>query len=175
MDKAIIISSISVGVSLFALGWNFYRDVVLKSRVKGNIAITNIHHGNKIFGPFITFTITNLGPGKVHLESIYIAKLSWLRFFGRKIAKIFKSESKYAHVMWDHTNEYSSKLPTSLDVGEKATFLLKSNQESFLSVNPTHAGITDSFGRFHWASTASLKATKSEYFEKYTMNEWGFM
>jgi hypothetical protein len=76
--------------------------------------------------------------------------------------------------MWDYTNAYSSKLPVSLDIGEKATFLLKSNKDSFLSVNPTHVGVTDSFGRFHWVSPASLRATKSEYFAKYSENAWGF-
>ena len=174
MEKSLVISSISVAISIFALGWNFYRDVVLKSRAKGNISITNIYHKNEMFGPFITITIVNLGPSRLHLESIYIAKLSWFRFLGKRIARFLNRESKYGHVMWDYTNEYSSRLPTLLDVGEKASFLLKSNQESFLSVNPTHVGITDSFGRFHWVDSLSLRATKSEYFEKYSKNEWGY-
>jgi len=173
MDKAIIVSSISVAVSFFALGWNFYRDVVLKSRAAGSISISNVHHGEQIHGPFITITLVNLGPGKLHLESIYIAKLSWWRFLGRRISKVFKSESQYAHVMWDHTNPYSSKLPIILDVGENASFLLNSDQESFLSVNPTHVGVTDSFGKFHWVSSRSLQATKSEYFQKHSEKPWG--
>lgn len=172
MDKAIIISSISAAVSFFALGWNFYRDVVLKSRTSGSISISNIYHGNKVHGPFITITFVNLGPGKLHLESIYIARLYWWRFLGRSVPKAFKSETQYAHVMWDYTNPYSSKLPIALDIGEKASFLLNSDQESFLSVNPTHVGVTDSFGRFHWVSSRSLRATKSEYFQKYSEKPW---
>jgi hypothetical protein len=172
MNKAILISSISAAVSLFALGWNFYRDVVLKSRVMGSISITNIHHGGQVQGPYITLTFVNLGPGKVHLESIYIARLSVIRFLGRWVAKLFGALPQYAHVMWDYTNTYSSKLPISLDVGEKATFLLNSDQNSFLSVNPTHVGVSDSFGRFHWVRAKSLKVTKSEYFEKNTEKPW---
>lgn len=174
MEKAIIVSSISAAVSFFALGWNFYRDVVLKSRAMGSISISSIYHGSEKHGPFLSLTFVNLGPGKLHLESIYITKLSWLRFLGRRVAKIFGAESRYAHVMWDYTNEYSSKLPISLDVGEKASFLLKSNQESFLSVNPTHVGVTDSFGRFHWVNSRSLRAAKSEYFQQFSENPWGF-
>jgi len=174
MEKAIIVSSISAAVSCFALGWNFYRDIILKCRAKGSISITNIYHGKQVYGPHITITLVNMGPGKLHLESIYIAKLFWFRFLGRRVAKLFDGESKYAHVMWDFKNEYSSKLPLSLDVGEKATFLLNSNKDAFLSVNPSHVGVSDSFGRFHWVSSRSLKATKSEYFYEYGENQWGF-
>ncbi len=174
MDKAIVVSSIAVVVSFFALGWNFYRDVVLKPRTMGSISISNIYHGGSTLGPFITLTFVNLGPGKLHLESIYIARLSRLRFLGRKVCKIFNAQSQYAHVMWDYTNKYSSKLPISIDVGEKASFLLKSDQDAFLSVDPTHVGVTDSFGRFHWISSKTLQATKSEYFERYSKNPWGF-
>lgn len=173
MDKAIIISSISAGVSIFALGWNFYRDVVLKSRAMGSISISNIYHGGQVHGPFINITIVNQGPGKLHLESIYIAKLSWWRMLGRSVSKVFKSESQYAHVMWDYKNPYSSKLPIVLDVGERASLLLNSDQKSFLSVNPTHVGVTDSFGRFHWVNSRSLRATKSEYFQKHSEKPWG--
>ncbi|MBX9658870.1 MAG: hypothetical protein K2X00_09905 [Nitrospiraceae bacterium] len=174
MEIAILISSASAAVSVFALGWNFYRDVILKSRTKGSISISNVYHGSESHGPFLSLTFVNMGPGKLHLESIYIAKLSWLRFLGRRVAKIFGEESKYAHIMWDYTNDYSSKLPISLDVGEKASFLLKSNQEAFLSVNPTHVGVTDSFGRLHWVSSGSLKVAKSEYFQQYSEKPWGF-
>ena len=172
-QAAIIISLISVVVSVFALGWNFYRDVVLKCRAMGSISISNIHHDGKVHGPFISIKFVNLGPGKLNLESIYAARLSWLRVLGRRVAKAFKAESQYVHVMWDYTNQYSSKLPISLDIGGKASFLLKSDQESFLSVNPTHVGVTDSFGRFHKVSLRSLKAAKSEYFQKYSERPWG--
>jgi len=119
MDKAIVVSSISVAVSMFALGWNFYRDVVLKPRVKGSISISSIYHGGKVLGPYLTLTFVNLGPGKAHLESIHIARLSPLRHLGRRVAKLFGAGSRYAHIMWDYTNPYSSQLPVSLDVGEK--------------------------------------------------------
>jgi len=56
---------------------------------------------------------------------------------------------------------------------KKATFLLKSDEDSFLRVNPTHVGITNSFGKFHWVNGKSLTATKSEYFEKYSEQPWG--
>ncbi len=175
MENAILISSDSAAVSIFALGWNFYRDVILKSRTTGSISISNVYHGSETHGPFLSLIFVNLGPGKLHLESIYIAKFSWLRFLGRRVAKILGAESKYAHIMWDYTNEYSSKLPISLDVGEKASFLLKSNEKSFLRVNPTHVGVTDSFGRFHWVSSKSLKVAKSMYFQQFPEIPWGFM
>ncbi|MET0012039.1 MAG: hypothetical protein ABW088_00160 [Sedimenticola sp.] len=102
-----------------------------------------------------------------------MAKLPLLRFLGKRVNKILNTQSKYAHIMWDYTNAYSSKLPIALDVGESATFLLKANQDAFLSVNPTHVGVTDSFGRYNWVSTRSLEAAKSEYFEEFNEQKWG--
>jgi len=83
----IAISIAALAVSTFALGWNFYRDVVLKARVKVSIMISNLHDGEAIRGPYVSITVTNHGPGPVHIESIHMAKMSWLRFLGRPLLR----------------------------------------------------------------------------------------
>ena len=173
LDKALIVSCISVAISLFALGWNFYRDVILKSRAHGHISISHIVHGDKKLGPYILISFVNLGPGKLIIESIYIAKLPKVRILGKRICKLLNRTPEYAHIMWDYTNSYSSKLPASIDVGEKITLPLESNQSAFLAVDPTHVGVTDSFGRFHWVSSSSLALAKKEFFKKYEKRPWG--
>ena len=170
---AILISFGALSIAVFSLGWNFYRDVLLKPRVRATIMISNIHHGDSIHGPYITIKVTNLGPGLIICESIEMMKKSILSFLGRPVLKIFNQQTKYAMVVHDYTNPYSSRLPKELKVGERLTLLLEMNQDSLLAVDPTHVGVADSFGRFHWAKRRSLKKAKQKYFEEYEKKPWG--
>ena len=100
-------------------------------------------------------------------------KLNSIPAIGRRILKIFGLQTKYAMIMHDYTNPYSTNLPKELKVGEKLTLLLDMDQDSLLSVNPTHVGVIDSFGRYHWATHRSLRQAKKEYFEEYEKKPWG--
>jgi hypothetical protein len=173
-DKTPILISVgALVVSVFALGWNFYRDVILKARLKVTISIGNIHHVNKIHGPYITIHVTNLGPGPIICESVHMAKKSCLGFLCSCISKVTCIQNRYAHVMHDYMNPYSANLPKTLQVGEKITLLFPMDEDAFLAFNPTHVGVVDSFGRFHWATRSFLKRTKQEYFEKFKKKTWG--
>jgi len=169
-----IIGIVALILSVFSLGWNFYRDVILKARVKVTVMISNIHHGGQVHGPYVSITATNLGPGQVVIQSIHMAKLSSLRFLGQPLLRLFRKENRYCHIMWDYTNEYSSKLPTRLEVGEYLTLPLTMNEDSSLATDPSHFGVVDSFGRYHWATKRSLARAKKDYFEKYDKKPWGF-
>lgn len=163
MEKtALIVSIVSMFVAIFALGWNFYRDVMLKPRVKGSIRINNIHHGGALLGPFISLHFVNFGPGPVQLDSIFTARLSFYRFFGIKLATLMERVPKWAHVMYDYTNSYSDKLPKKLEVGEQLNLFLPFDEDAFLGIDPNVAGVTDSFGRYHCANIKSLKSAKKE-------------
>ncbi len=170
----IAISSIALIVSGFLLGWNIYRDVILKARVRVTVSISNIYHGDQVHGPYVSITATNLGPGPIIIQSIQMAKLSPLRFLGQPIAKGFGKENKYAYIMFDYTNEYSSQLPKRIEVGEYVTLPLLMKEDSALAVDPSHFGVLDSFGKHHWATRSSLKRAKQEFFEKFERKPWGF-
>ena len=172
-DKtAILISIGALVVSAFAVGWNFYRDVILKARVKVAIKISNIHHGDTIHGPFISISVINFGPGSITCESIHMMKRSCLSFLCVAILKIPRLQNKYADIINDYTNPYSSNLPKKLQVGERLTLLLRKDENCLLAVNPTHVGVVDSFGRFHWATRSSLKKAKKDYFKEYQIKPW---
>ena len=50
---ALCISLAALLVSMFSLGWNFYRDVILKPRLKVTIKISKIFEpGGKDFGDY---------------------------------------------------------------------------------------------------------------------------
>lgn len=166
-ETTILISFGALVVSAFSLGWNFYRDVVLKARVRVTIGIDNIYHGDSVQGPFISISVINLGPGTIICESIRLERRSCVGFLGWRISRFLHLRYEHAHVMYDYTNPYSSTLPKKLDVGERLSLLLNFKEDAFLSEDPTHVGILDSFGRLHWASRSSLAIAKTRYFKEF--------
>jgi hypothetical protein len=166
-ETTILISFGALMVSVFSLGWNFYRDVVLKARVRVTIDVSNIHHADSVQGPFISINVTNLGPGVIICESIRLERRSCLGFLGWRVSRLLHLRYEHAHVMHDYTNPYSSSLPKKLDMGEKLSLLLPFKEDASLSVDPTHVGILDSFGRLHWATRSSLSRAKAQFFQEF--------
>jgi hypothetical protein len=93
---ALILSSSSLGVSVFVLGWNVYRDVVLKARVRVRLQLSFIAHGSYESPTKISIVATNLGPGKIICSGIHAQVAPVWRRLLRKI--------KYAYIMWDYTD-----------------------------------------------------------------------
>ena len=57
----IIISILSFIVATFALGWNIYRDIILKARIKVSIMVASIiSPGVKESPQYVNLTILNL-------------------------------------------------------------------------------------------------------------------
>jgi hypothetical protein len=180
MDSLTTITSLAaLAISAFALGWNVYRDVVLKPRLRVSVGIDSINQDDEWHGPFVAVRMVNLGPGQITIDSRvmahrpllkviawYTARLLHISVIGRPIAPAFNWPMEYAMIVPDYTNPYSVKLPKRLEVGEKAILLLPCKRGSFLAEDPTHMGVTDSFGRYHWASRESLECAKRRYVEK---------
>jgi len=164
---AVTVSAFSLLISGLSLGWNIYRDVLLKPRLKVRVSISFIKHGEYESENYIFIYATNHGPGEIVCNSIAMAKLSILRFLG------INWFNKYAHVMYDYTNQYSSELPKKLGIGETIQLPIPCSQDAYLSVNPTHVGIMDSYDKCHWASKTSLKGAKRSYFKKFQKRPWG--
>lgn len=173
ISLTILISVTALLISAFSLGWNVYRDVILKPRLKITTQISYIFHGEEKLGPYINIQTTNHGPGFITCESVHIARKSKLRFLGQKILKSINKENKYAHVVHDYTNPYSAKLPKKLEVGERMDLFFHENKDAFMAVDPTHVGIFDSYGRQHWSTSESLKQAKKDYFKDFPKKEWG--
>jgi len=68
---AIIISCISLAVALFSLGWNIYRDVVLKARVRISFSLRRYLVGQEKLDQLAVVAV-NLGPGSIRLTSIVL-------------------------------------------------------------------------------------------------------
>ncbi len=166
MDKsqlAIIISIFSVTFAAISLGWNIYRDVLLKAKVVVSFAVKNIFEPGMPTSPdYIGIQATNHGPGPVILNSILIRERSILK-------KIMKKE-KYAILIHDYTNPSSGVLPKKLEVGETIDLFLDYNESCFLKGSFTQLGISDSFGRTNWAPKKTMKELRKKWAKKFNKN-----
>ncbi len=162
-ELAILISLFSVLIASISLGWNVYRDVILKPKVVVTVGI------KKFIGelvdsslPFIGVTATNHGPGSVTLNALELREtLLW-----KRITKTHKC----AVLIHDYKNPYSAKMPKKLEVGDSLSLFVDYNSECFLKESFTQIGINDSFGRTNWASKKSLKEVRGRWLAEFVEN-----
>ncbi len=157
---AILISCASILIASLSLGWNVYRDIVLKAKLKVRFMIGLITHPtfNEPLERLI-ISATNFGPGKIKCAMLFIKSSSlW-----KKITK----KTKLAVLIHDYTDPLSGNFPCELDIGDGRDFLLKFDKDCFLSKDWTHIGIKDSFSRIHWAPRKHVKEAQKSYLEKF--------
>ncbi len=146
----IAISIFSLMVSGISLGWNIYRDVVLKARLKVKFYIAHlISVGQHQNDTYVLLSATNFGPGEV------ICNLVCMKY--RPFFVVSKKEYKQGMIMHDYKNPLSAQLPHKLKVAETMQLLFKYDKDIFLKDKITHIGICDSFGREHYASRKDVQ------------------
>jgi hypothetical protein len=159
----LIVSILALGVSLFSLGWNIYRDVILKPRLKvafGNKSMLREDEEHRLseFGPpGLWLEVTNHGPGEV-VCSHAVAKIESFAFLSRVLRKF-----PYRFLVPDHKHPYNFPPNHRMKVGDKIQLVFSYHQECFLAEKPKRVGIYDSFGRTHWAPRRDLKRALREY------------
>ena len=156
---AILISIFAIATSFLALGWNIYRDVILKARLKVRLGISFIMHGEYQSPSKLSIDATNFGPNKIICSGIHAENAPLWRRVSRKV--------EYAVIIHDYNDPYSSKLPCELDVGEKCNLFLSFDKDCFLSKPFTHVGIYDTFGRTHWAPKKDFNKLRKEYKKRF--------
>ena len=149
-EFALVVSIFSVIVASLALGWNVYRDVVLKAHVDVSFAVITIIHESLPHRPqYLNLKVTNFGPGPVNISTIVAKDAPLWRRLLRKI--------RWAMITPDYTNPMSARLPSKIEVGDKIELLLPYDRHAFLKDGFTHIGVSDYFGRNHWAPGRQLK------------------
>jgi hypothetical protein len=157
---AILISIASILLASLSLGWNIYRDIILKARLKVRFMVGVLHHPNfnKPLERLIVST-TNFGPGKIKCTMLFIKDSS----FWKKITH----KTKLAVLIHDYTDPLSGNFPCELDIGDGRDFLLQFSEDCFLSKDWTHIGIKDSYSRIHWAPKKNVNVARQEYMKKF--------
>jgi hypothetical protein len=152
-NMAILIMSLSsLLIAALALGWNIYRDVIMKGRVKMTFGWCSIIAGQEITPDMIMISGVNHGPGKLVIQSIVLKKTSLLKFLSRK------SEKSWIKLT-ERPSEGSDELPKELDVGDELLLLFPSSVE-FAGADFSHIGLKDNFGRMHWAKKKDVQKFK---------------
>jgi len=156
---AILVSFLSLAIAGASLGWNIYRDVVLKPRAK--VSVTRIvlvppHAPNSTN---LKISAVNHGPGTIRLNII--------RF--KNATRSQRIRRKWTHGILNHDweNPLSGQLPKSLEVGEAIDLLFPWTDDNLFLRRPTHVGIMDSFGRTHWCSRKDVIKTQESWDEDF--------
>ena len=158
-ELAIIISVLSLGVAALALGWNIYRDVILKPRLRVTVKKSSIAQEGRPNSTHFMISAVNFGPGVIRLNIIRFMHSSLFK-------KIFK-KWKHGVLIHDYTNPLSGQLPSTLDIGEKIDLVFPWDAECLCGRSPTHIGIADSFGRTHWAPKKEVKKVIKQWKEEF--------
>lgn len=158
----IAISCASLILACVALGWNIYRDVVLKARVRVSLAVVRmVSRGSspQVGDRYVRINATNYGPGPVKIDLIVAQGASFRQRLTRR--------PQHFVILTDAENVLSGTLPHRLQVGETLTLLLPYNRKSFLGSEATRVGVADSFGRSHFAPTRDWRTAKVQFLADY--------
>jgi hypothetical protein len=161
------IQNIAIGISLFSvaiasvsLGWNIYRDVILKAKVDVSFAVVALIHETLPERPqFVNFKVTNFGPGPVNISMIH-AKYAPMKY--RLLRK-----TEHAVINPDYKNPHSAKLPAKIEVADKIELFLPYNSKCLLNREWTHVGVNDYYGRVHWAPKKQLLKARKQWLEEF--------
>jgi hypothetical protein len=156
-DVAIFISALSFGVACSALGWNIFRELWLRPRLRVTLDIATI--SSEIMAPERKMVIsgTNFGPGKIRVSIIHI------RWKKASLFARFRRNVRQAVLIHDYKNPLSGQLPCTLDIGERVDLVFPFVRDSLLSQQPTRVGLRDYFGRDHWVPRKTLRAAQADY------------
>jgi len=162
------ISALSLILASTALGWNIYRDVILKARITVRFIVVNmLSSGGATLqsgGEFLNLRVVNHGPGPATIQWI-AGRITpwWRRLLGRP---------QYFVILNDHTNPLNPKLPARLDVGDTLNLLLPYDAKCILGTEATDIGVTDSFGREHLAPRKDVIAAKRLFLKAFPPRRW---
>ena len=143
-------------IATFSLGWNIYKDVILKPKIKVSFKVISfVHDSPKGEAPVIHLKAVNMGPGQI-TTCMPTSKSTSLR---KKITR----KTQYWNISPDFSHPLSSKLPHRLEMAESTNLFFPYKEDCFLKNKFTHIGIYDSFSKYHWAAKEDLEAAQKQY------------
>lgn len=160
---ALCVSAFALIASFVSLGWNIYRDILLKPRVKVTFGIKTAlaqrenYRLVQVGAPMLRLEATNHGPGEVVCNAA-VCKLKSFAF----LRSLF-GQPPYGFINPDFEHPHCFRLPWRVAVGDRISIIFPYNQECFLAETPKRIGITDSFGRIHWAPRRELNSALKEF------------
>ena len=105
--------------------------------------------------PLLELEATNHGPGSVVCSGAIVKRYSFFRSLFTKFP--------YGFLVPDRKHPLCFPLPSRVAVGDKIVIIFPYKEGCFLADRPRRIGITDSFGRTHWAPLRELKRGHRQY------------
>jgi hypothetical protein len=148
---ALVVSFFSVIVASLALGWNIYRDIILKPKVEVTFDAVTLYSKSWPHQPqYLNLKAINFGPGVVNVNNVRARNAPLWR-------RVLRKEVRNAIIFPDYTNQMSARLPAKIEV------LLPYDKECFLNSKFTDVGFNDYYGRTHWAPRRQLKKVYAKW------------
>jgi hypothetical protein len=154
-DLAILISALSFIVACAALGWNIFRELWLRPRLRVSLDIVELMSEVMLPTRKMMIAGTNFGAGKIRVSMVWFRKGSLLQRLRHK--------ARQGVLIYDYKNPLSGKLPITLDVGERVELIFPFENGGLLAERPTDVGLRDNFGRDHWVPRKTLQQAQAEY------------
>lgn len=163
VELPILISFGALVISAFSLGWNVYRDVIRKPKLRVSFGIKRIASNGQLGDELISLSGTNCGPGEICCTGVVITKDS--------IARRLKRQWRLGFGVPDFSHPMCHKLPRRIDMAEEVNLVFPLSAECVLAYRPSRIGISDSFGRVHWASERETREAVATFVKKYPQPE----
>ena len=159
---SLVVSSLALLVSGVSLGWNIYRDVILKARLRVSFNLTlYIKPDGSTTPPFLKLTVVNMGPGEA-VVNMAMAK--------KRVSRFGRTWLGTANPNFN--DPYCARLPAKIGVSETIGITFPIGQNCLLDESPLRIGVQDSFGRIHWAPRRDLVKSRRDLEEHKAGRPW---
>ncbi len=157
---ALITSIVAIGVSTLTLGWTIYRDAIRKPKFRVSIAVKRIFQKGRPPQPrYLSLDALNIGPIPNRISSPVARK--------SVIDRIFHPQSSNAFIYPDYGHEAATPTASRIEVGDKSIFVFPYDEKCFLTENFVQVGVTDGFGRTHWARRKELRKLRKKFLQDF--------
>jgi hypothetical protein len=130
------------------LGWDFYQRWS-KPKLRVELGVKQIFGNGVSRPPMLIVSATNCGLGEIMCDSLLqVKRRRW---------------GKPSSVVHYETNPPQSLLPKRLNIAEKLDLIFPYDKDCFLKLRPTHVGLGDSFGGYHWAPRKQVRRAIAKY------------
>jgi hypothetical protein len=165
-ENAIIISTASLIISIFALGWNIWSKFIFpKPSLVVGFTVMEIMDEAGLHDPFLNLSITNHGPISATISASYVQISKGL--LRRRGLALLNPLSDFRSDMKKTLGPFSGGLPKKLEVGEE--FSLKYwYGMNWLDERVVRVGVRDSFNRMQWCRRRDIRRVTRRYLEDKT-------
>ena len=141
---------------MLTAGWTIYRDAIRKPKFRVSISLkTVVQAGREPDGPHIFVEALNMGPDSNRFRIVFCRNSWWQRRIKGAVGGAF-IYSDYAHVAATRGGE-------RIEVGDTATSVFPYDADCFLKDDFVQVGVSDGYGRMHWAPRAQLRKVRKKY------------